>query len=192
MTKRVAHILMVAAVWAMLGACGDTEFRYSNYHCNLTLDNAIHQDATLASAMDSNAPGTFCAIGCKMEGGAKYFTFRNSHGASTQSIFKAIDDRLESQLHLGLNGTVIVGYGNMDYPAPFYAYDGECPNCFRPDALPVRSYPLSMSAAGIATCGTCKRQYNLNLEGMVVSGGGKPLTLYRASTTGPTGKLQVY
>lgn len=67
MTKRVAHILMVAAVWAMLGACGDTEFRYSNYHCNLTLDNAIHQDATLASAMDSNAPGTFCAIGCKME-----------------------------------------------------------------------------------------------------------------------------
>lgn len=174
----------------MLAACDDAEFEYSNYHCNLTIDNAIHKDATLASAMDGNAPGTFCVIGSKTEGGAKYFTFRNNQGATTQSIFKAVDERLQSHLHLGLNGRVIVGYGNMDFPAPFYAYDGECPNCFDPDALPMRSYPLTMSTTGLATCPACKRQYNLNLGGILVNGSGNGLTQYRAATTGPTGRLQ--
>ena len=87
---------------------------------------------------------------------------------------------------------MIVGFGNLDYPAKFYAYDKECPNCFDPNVLPVRSKPLTMSSNGLATCNVCHRQYNMNSDGIVVAGdSGKKMTRYRASTTGPFGILAV-
>ena len=136
MTRQLA--LTAIAVLGLLASCDKAENRYSNYHCNLTIDNSQHLDATLASAMDPNASGTFCLIGYTIHGGATHFTFANNRGNHSESIFNAIDDRLKSQEHLGLNGRIIVGYGNMDNPPTFYAYDGECPNCFDPNALPLR------------------------------------------------------
>lgn len=181
---RYTYLYIVALV-AVLTGCGDEAFTYSDYHCNLTIDNSTHLDATLATAMDANSPGVYCIISTKMQGGAKYFTFANNQGLSSQSIFKATDDRLESQKHVGMNGRLIVGYGNMDNPATFRAYDGECPDCFDPKALPVKSYPLTVNGTGVATCSKCKRQFNLNTDG-------NGLTQYRASTTGAFGRLQVY
>ena len=95
-------------------------------------------------------------------------------------------------LILGYNNGIIVGYGSLNVPPIFYAYDRECPNCFDPNALPVKSKPLSVSTNGLATCKVCKRQYDLNNDGFVSSGdNGKRLTRYRANTTGPFGVLSV-
>lgn len=33
-------------------------------------------------------------------------------------------------------------------PPIFYAYDAECPNCFDLNALPMRSYPLTVTGDG--------------------------------------------
>ena len=74
----------------------------------------------------------------------------------------------------------------------FYAYDLECPNCFDPNYIPVRSKPLSISVNGLATCNLCKRQYDMNNGGIVSKGeGGKKMTRYRAATTGPLGVMSV-
>ncbi len=189
--KGVYYIIVVVLAAVMLAACSDDDNRYSSYHCNLSIDNSKHLNPVLASAMDANTPGTFCIIGFTIKGGAKYFTFKNSLGQSQTSIFNAIDDRLNSQERIGMNGSLIIGYGNMDYPSQFYAYDGECPNCFDLNALPLRSYPLSIDSQGIATCASCHRQYRLNQEGVAVSGGGH-LTRYRANQPVANGVLQVY
>jgi hypothetical protein len=140
--------------------------------------------------MNINAPGIFCLIKSEAQSGATYFSFTNNTGQSSQSILNAIDQRRTNII--GYNNGVIVGYGNLDYPAVFYAFDKECPNCFDPKALPVRSKPLSMSSNGIATCKVCQRQYNMNSGGNVVAGdNGHKMTRYRASTTGPYGILAV-
>ena len=189
--KHVRYILL-AWMAVLFVACGDEENRFSNYHCNLTIDNSLHQNLTLASAMDANASGTFCVITITLHGGYKYFAFTNNRGTYSESIFKAIDDRLKSQEHVGQNGRLIVGYGNMDNPAQFYAYDGECPNCFDLNALPLRSYPLTIDSQGLATCAACHRQYRLNMEGMVVGGTGRHLEMYRATSSAAYGVLHVY
>lgn len=189
---RGVGVSVVCALALLLAACGDSDFTYSSYHCNLTLDNSLHMDATLNSAMNENAKGIFCLIYFKQSGSNIYYTFTNNQGNSTTSPFNAIDQRLNNQQRLGMNSGIIVGFGNLSDPATFYAYDHECPNCYDPDAIPVKSYPLSMSSAGIATCSSCKRQYNMNTGGNLISGTGKGLTNYRASTTGQNGVLHVY
>ena len=192
--KHIHYYIIAIVMTVALVACGDEGNRFSSYHCNLTIDNSKHLNAVLASAMDANNAGTFCIIGFTLKGGAKHYTFSNSQGLTSTSIFNAIDDRMKMQEHIGMNGRLIVGYSNMEYPPVFYAYDGECPNCFDPNALPLRSYPLSLDGQGIgiATCAKCHRQYRLNQEGIVANNTGKPLGQYRATSTGAHGRLQVY
>ena len=175
-----------------LVSCGNEEFPYSNYSCNLTIDNSKHLDHTLNSAMNPNSKGIFCKISHKISSGALYFIFKNNQGLASESIFNAIDQRLQAQRHLGMNNGVIVGYGNPSDPAPFYAYDAECPNCFDHNAIPMKSYPLNMNGNGIATCAKCMRQYNMNTGGNCINNTGKGLTRYRATTTGANGRLHIY
>lgn len=189
--KRVRILLAVAAA-VMLTACGGDDFTYSSYHCNLTIDNSKHLDQTLNSAMNASAPGTFCKITYKISSGARYFVFQNNQGANSESIFNAIDERLESQNHVGMNNGVIIGYGNMGTGSGLYAFDAQCPNCFDYDAIPMRSYPLTMTNTGMATCASCKRQYNMNTGGNCTNNTGRGLTTYRASTSGVNGILHVY
>lgn len=175
----------------MLVGCGDTENEYSSTSIYLAIDNATHKDATLASAMNQNAPGVFCSVRLTMRSGARYFSFANNQGLSSESIFNGIDQRLS--FVVGQNNGIIVGFGNLDNPATFYAYDLECPNCFSADAIPVKSYPLTMDENGLATCSACVRKYNLNTGGNIVSGTqGSKLTRYHASTTDPLGVLAVH
>ncbi|GAB6976121.1 hypothetical protein [Prevotella falsenii] len=186
-------IMALLAVFA-LTACGDNvDYEYSNYHCNLTIDNAVHLDATLASAMNALSPGVFTTIKPLYKDGTNYFYFKNNQGMESEKRFNAIDDKLQSHLRIGMNGGLIVGFGNLDTPARFFAYDLQCPNCFDLNAPPLRSYELTVSGTGIAACKTCKRTYNLNTGGNIVSGEkGKTMTRYRASTAGPNGLLRVY
>ena len=191
MKNKAFRAAVIVVLLALMG-CSGGHFKYSSFHPNFTIDNARHLDQTLNSAMNPTAKGVFCMITFRVSAGAKYFVFTNNQGLSTQKIFNAVDERLQSQTHLGQNGGLIVGYGNLSEPAEFYAYDAECPNCFDPSAIPVRSYRLTMDANGLAHCSHCNRQYNMNTGGNVTNNTGRGLTAYRATTTGPNGILHVY
>ena len=185
-------IMALSIVFALM-ACGENiDYEYSNYHCNLAIDNNMHFDATLASAMNAFSPGIFTIIKPLYKNGVDYFYFKNNQGLDSEQPFKAIDQKNKSHLCIGMNRGLIVGFGNLDTPARFFAYDLQCPNCFDFNALPIRSYELTVNGTGIATCKTCRRSYNLNTGGNIVSGEkGKTMTRYRASTTGAYGMLRV-
>ena len=175
-------------------SCGDSEFEYDSSPCYLVFDNSVHQDPTLASALTLYS-GTFATITTSQKSGARYFVFENNQGNRSESIFNAVDER--RSLVLGKNGGLIVGYGNS-VDAILYAYDRECPNCFVPDAIPMRSKPLTIGQDGMATCAVCKRRYDMNNGGNCVyaendgdAKGAKGMTRYRGSTTGPFGRLAV-
>lgn len=175
----------------LLMACGNAENEYSSQYCQLLIDNNTeHRDPTLARAMTPYS-GVFVCITTTVHNGASFFRFTDNQGSEpTESRFSAIDDRRKPVI--GMNNAVIVGYGNVKDPAPFFAYDRECPNCFEFNRIPVRSYPLQMLPSGLAECKTCKRKYNLNNRGLVAEGeGGKSLTRYRSFCSGPYGVLQV-
>jgi len=175
----------------LLLACGNMENEYSSSHCYFVFDNSVHQDAVLASSCNAASPGIFC-IATKRTGagGATYFDFTSSSGTTSSQLANAVDLRRTSIL--GYNGGLIIGFGNLSYPYTLYVYDRECPNCFDPDAIPVRSKPLSISGSGMAKCGVCGRKYDMNNGGIVSDGdAGNKLTRYRGSTTGPYGVLTV-
>lgn len=172
----------------MFSSCGEAEFEYSSAPCYLIIDNSLHQDATLASALTQYS-GTYVTITIITKSGARYFSFINNVGKHTESIFNAYDER--RSLILGYNGGLIVGYGNS-IDGILYAFDRECPNCFDPNMLPLKSRPLSVSENGIATCSYCKRQYNLNIGGFICKGDkGKKMTKYNCPPTKPYGILSV-
>lgn len=192
--KKIGERIIILSALFMLIACKDViDYEYSNYHCNLTIDNSVHLDATLASSMNALSPGVFTTIKPLYRDGVYYFHFRNNQGLESKKQFNAIDERLQSNLRVGMSNGLIVGFGNLDTPAHFYVYDLQCPNCFDIDALPQHNYELTVTGTGIATCKICHRSYNLNTGGNIVSGErGKTMTRYRASTTGPNGVLHVY
>ena len=172
----------------MFSSCGEAEFEYSSAPCYLIIDNSLHQDATLASALTQYS-GTYVTITIITKSGARYFSFTNNVGKHTESIFNAYDER--RSLILGYYGGLIVGYGNS-IDGVLYAFDRECPNCFDPNMLPLKSRPLSVSEDGIATCSYCKRQYNLNIGGFICKGDkGKKMTKYNCPPTKPYGILSV-
>ena len=175
----------------ILFACGENSNEFSSVACFVQVDNRDHNNSTLASAMNPMAPGVFCLVQSTQQGGALYFGFKNNQGSQSSSIFNGKDQRMT--FIFGYNNGVIVGFGNLDSPAVFYAYDYQCPNCFDWQTIPRKNYPLSMSADGTAACNVCKRVYNMNTGGNIVKGdGGNKLTRYRASTTGPLGILNVH
>ena len=168
-------------------ACSGDDYTYSSYHCNLVIDNATHNDVTLASAMNSMSPGVFCKI--TYNNSKKAYVFTNNQGQSSSTPLTASEiERLGRTSRVGLNNGLIVGYGNLSTSKEggyvFYAFDAECPNCFDFNAIPLRSYPLTMTTAGIAECANCKRQYNMNTGGNCINNTRKGLTTYRAATSG--------
>ena len=180
--------LILTLLTATFASCGEAEFEYSSAPCYLIIDNSLHHDATLASAL-TRYSNTFVTITIKTKSGARYFSFTNNVGKHTESIFNAYDER--RSLLLGYNGGLIVGFGNS-VDGILYAYDRECPNCFAPNMLPLKSRPLSVSENGIAKCGYCKRQYDLNNRGIISQGDkGKKMTRYNCHATDPYGILTV-
>ncbi len=182
--------LLLPLVCVLLASCGETQNEFTLGACHFFFNNAERNDATLASAMNPSAPGIFCSITKVTRNGAAYFEFTNNGGLTSSTPLLKPDT--QSTLVLGYNNGIIVGFGALSSPPVFYAFDRECPNCFDPEAIPIKSRPLSMGVNGIATCGVCHRQYDLNNNGFISSGeNGKRLTRYRASTTGPFGVLTV-
>ena len=186
--RRLCLSLVAALCAVLLAACSKADGEYSTRPCRFVFNTLRHsQSAALMSA--TSGTGVFCRVTLTMHGGARYYHFETNAGLQDEVIFTAEDQ--QSTVLLGMNSSLIIGYGNLDDPKPFYAYDGECPNCFSPDAIPVRSRPLTLTPSGMATCAVCRRTYNLNTGGNVVGGdNGTKLTRYHASCS-PDGSVAV-
>lgn len=193
MQKRSYWVVSLLAAFGLLASCTSDDYTYSSMHLGIYINNATHQDATLASAMNAASPGVFCRV--SYEASSRSFVFASNQGQQSKSRLNAKETEMGFYGRIGMNNGIIVGYGNLSTGASgaytFYAYDAQCPNCFDYNAIPVKSYPLTMNTAGIATCAKCKRQYNMNTGGNCVNDSGKGLTTYRSSTTGALGYLVV-
>ncbi len=184
--KRLPYYII--ALLALLTSCGDSEYEFSGYPCNFVFDNNASRSTQLASAMNQMSPGIFCHI-C-VSGKFFYFNTNADTGEPEREPFNAIDEQRTIALGIYNESGIIVGYGNLNNPATFYAYDNQCPNCYKETGLP--RYGLTMDTAGRAKCDRCKREYDLNNGGIISNGsGGDKLIRYRGSTTGPQGVLHV-
>lgn len=184
-------LMLIAAVAGTLvmSSCGDSGYEYSNHRCYLVFDNSTHLDPTLSSALVQLSPGTFCRIYKK---GESFFYFNSNHGLSSRSAANAVDLKRTCILGVFNESGIIVGYGMLDNPAILYAYDAQCPNCYENTGMP--RYTLTMNDAGMATCGSCHRSYDMNNGGVISSGGSggdRKLMRYRASYSEQTMVLTV-
>lgn len=184
----------------MFTACGDTDYEYSSNRCYFIFENTGSRSTALASAMNSVSPGIFCRI---TTSGENYYNFTSNQGLTDRVVRTAIDKQRTVELGVYNETGIIVGYGNLNNPATFYAYDSQCPNCYKNTNLP--RFSLSMNTDGTAECGNCHRKYDMNNNGLVVNAGdsvvvdgekievqpGDRLIRYHASTTGPQGVLSV-
>ena len=185
----VCTLLFFVVATLTIASCGDTQSEFTPQRCYFVFENDKHQDATLASAMTPYT-GVFTTVTHTMRGSVRYFVFNSNQGTSSEKIFNAIDQK--RTLQLGMNNGLIVGYGNLNDPPIFYAFDRECPNCYDDSRVPIRSFPLRTTSNGMAICSTCQREYDMNNGGNVAKGdGGNKMTRYRAATTGPFGVLSV-
>lgn len=184
--KTLKYLFLFAAV--LFAACEDSDFTYSKYRNNFRFDNSVHGDATLNSAMNAQSPGVFCRISYQL--GSKQFLFANNQGAQTICRINAVDEERFAKYNqsVGMNNGLIVGYGNLA-DGEFFAYDLMCPNCYDFMSNP-RNYPLSMDAAGIASCDNCHRRYNMNTGGNSLDGG-TGMTRYSCNRLQPLGILSV-
>lgn len=195
MNKPFSYLLLLTSYLLFLSC--EAENEYSTWPCRFAYDNSVHQDATLASAMNVNVPGMFCLITESVRGGVKYLNFKSNH--NTESSLAETEAEKRAEYILGLNNGIIVGFQNAvldDFGnAKFVAYDVQCPNCVRQYNNTISpNYGISMDDRGIATCKKCGRQYDLNNGGVLQNGqeGDTGLEKYAASTSGPFGLLSVF
>ena len=182
-----------------LTACSsDSEF--STWPCRFSYNNQIHNDATLASAMNSNSRGVFCKISQSTAAGVFYFNFESSDGVTKSSQPMTAEEKQEWQrggIILGINNGIIVGYQTLITDGPFggfIAYDVQCPNCVRRENNTVNpNYRVSTDSQGIATCPKCGKRYDMNNGGIITNGveNDTGLEKYIAVTMGPLSVLSV-
>lgn len=186
--KWVFFAFLAPAVLLLTGCQAEGE--YSTWPCRFDYNNMIHQDPTLATAMNANSRGVFCKIS---ESGLKY-SFQNNQNMSSQQVMT--EEERRSNFILGVNNGIIVGYQtfNTTPNGGYVAYDAQCPNCVRKENNYLNpKYPLSMSTSGIATCGKCGKKYDMNNGGIIQNGeeGDVGLEKYLAMATEPLGYLSV-
>lgn len=194
MKKQTLPLLLLSLL--LLFSC-KAEEEYSTWPCRFGYDNMVHADATLASAMDNNSRGVFCKISETVRGGVKYLCFENNQGLKSDPIPETAEEK-EAKYILGLNNGIIVGFQTLilDPNGGFIGYDVQCPNCVQRENNTINpNYPISMSTSGIATCGKCKRKYDLNNGGILIENGEEGdtgLEKYVAATAGPYSHISVF
>lgn len=192
--RNLGFWLLAFSFWLLTSCKADEE--YSTHACRFSYNNMIHNDATLASALDANSRGVFCLISEKTRAGARYLVFESSLGMKSEQIETA--EEVEAKFILGLNNGIIVGFQTLNTDGVnggFVGYDVQCPNCVRRENNTVNpNYRVTMESSGIATCGKCGKKYDMNNGGIVQNGEEDDCGLdkYVASTTGPFGVVSVF
>ena len=193
--KSVALRGLLAIACLLLAACSADE-EYSTQACRFSYNNMIHNDQTLASAMNSNSRGVFCMISENTRAGVHYIAFESSVGMKSEQVETA--EEVQAKFILGMNNGIIVGFQTLNTDGAnggFVGYDAQCPNCVRRENNKVNpNYRVTMETSGIATCGKCGKKYDMNNGGIIQNGedGDRGLDKYVASTTGPNGVVSVF
>jgi len=194
MVRNKLFKVFFVAMFAIFATGCDNENEFSDYPCRFVFNMNTHaHSAALLSAVSSQ--GIFCKVSKVLkDNGARYFHFQNNNELEDDVPFTAEDARVT--IILGTNNGLWFGLSSFDYDRNnmpmFYAYDAECPNCFDPNAIPVRSRPLNVNSAGIATCAVCHREYNMQTGGNIVNGdSGKPLRRFRQANYSTSGIVSV-
>lgn len=174
--KRILTFLILST---LLTSCGEVIEEYSNEICHVLIWNDKHLNATLASVTNINTSGIFCLITQKSRAELELTT----HAGTTDKI-TLFEAEARATTKVGRRGSIIIGYSNCNHGV-FYAYDSECPNCYRKTAGESR---LHFDGLSHVTCDVCERKYDLNNRGLIIKGGkGEPLTRYHASCSDPNG-----
>ena len=192
--RNLGFCLLAFSCWLLTSCKADDE--YSTHACRFSYNNMIHNDPTLASALEANSRGVFCLISEHIRAGVHYIAFENNLGQTSKQQETA--EEVEAKFILGLNNGIIVGFQTLNTEGPnggFVGYDVQCPNCvrhFNNTANP--NYRVTMESSGIATCSKCGKKYDLNNGGIVQNGdeGDSGLDKYVASTTGRFGVVSVF
>lgn len=191
--RRLFTYILPLIIALLLSAC-NAEGEYSTWPCRFGYDNSLHLDPTLSSAMTPDARGVFCRIWESTNGG-RYLNFQSNQSSQVTSQIESDMERMAGFV-LGLNNGIIVGfqtYNTQPYGG-FVAYDVQCPNCVRRENNTLNpKFPVTMSTSGIAICGKCQKQYDLNNGGIIQNGEKDDVGLqkYLATTTGPFGYVSV-
>lgn len=194
MKKPLISYLLSLICYLLVGC--EAEEEYSTHACRFSYNNMIHNDATLASALDANSRGVFCLISENTRAGVRYLAFENSQGMTSEQIETA--EEVEAKFILGLNNGIIVGFQTLNtdgVSGGFVAYDVQCPNCVERENNTINpNYRVSMASSGIATCSKCGKKYDMNNGGIIQNGeeGDRGLDKYVANTTGPLGVVSVF
>ena len=192
--RNLGFWLLSVSCW-LLAACSADE-EYSTHACRFSYNNMIHNDATLASALNSSSRGVFCLISENTRAGVRYLLFENNLGQTSEKPETA--EEVEAKFILGLNNGIIVGFQTLNTEGAsggFVGYDVQCPNCVRRENNTVNpNYRVEMESSGIATCSKCGKKYDMNNGGIILNGeeGDRGLDKYVASTTGPLGVVSVF
>lgn len=189
--SRKCYSFLLALLILLASSCTKDSFDFSSIHAYFVFDNGIHQDATLQSALNPMSPGVFCRVSEGSQGGSIYFNFESNQGLTSRQKANADDIRRTRIIGIYNMTGIIVGYSNLSTPATFCCYDSQCPNCYAETNM--ADYKLAINSKGIAKCNKCKREYDLNNNGLAINVDtpSKKLIKYRASCTGPLGVLAV-
>jgi hypothetical protein len=193
--RKTGLLFLCHLVLLCLLACS-AEPEYSSWYCRFSYNNQIHNDVTLATALDGASRGVFCLITESTRAGVKYLNFQNSDGLTSQKPESA--EESQARFVLGLNNGIIVGFQTLNTDGMnggFVGYDVQCPNCVRRENNTISpNYRVVMAGTGIATCSKCGRKYDMNNGGILLNGeeGDTGLEKYVAATTGPFGFVSVF
>lgn len=173
--KRLAIKLALAGLILPVACDNDSvESKFSKFRASFSL-SPVNTIAPLNQAMTSF--GKFCTI----TNTGQYYYFRTL----TNSTQVNRDAYAAYRTFICIGGFIVgrasqTELGTADYP--YLCYDLCCSNCYSNDAI---ARNLSLEDGGRASCSRCHRTYDLNNDGVVVSGDkGRKLERYHITYNG--------
>lgn len=156
--KRLRTILTLLAI-ACISSC-DVESPYSGYSVYFKCDMAYHPFNQITSF------GQFITV--RHKNSYRSYEVTDANGERTTHNLSEMELRNQYQYGLGglIIGTPSMGDGNI------WVYDWACPAC-------ETRLDIAHDGTGQAACSKCSNIYDLNYEGIPISGKGRPLWRYR-------------
>ena len=170
--RAAVQIALAVSLMLFSVSCGEKATdRYAHIRAFLQF-RPVSASGPLLSAVTN--PGMFCTIRI----GTTHFLFAGPTGSSSSwPITDVVRNYGQPECVAGF----VVGIAStpdMNGQMPIIAYDLACPNCYAGDAMITKELTLSGEKL---TCSRCHRVYDLQSDGIVVSGdAGQPLLRYRS------------
>lgn len=156
---RPAILLLVAAIALTSCSSDDVDSKYSSYSASFSL-SPVNTIAPLTNAMSSY--GEFCTI-TKGTNTYNFHTLTEDASVNRTALSNYKTFICIAGFIVGRSSSTELGTGNYNY----VCYDLACSSCYHDDLV---SRALTLESGGRAYCSRCKRTYDLNNDGLIVSG----------------------